>query len=99
MKPRDELMSDWRRNLAWMEEQVRESGKRIVPLTPEQQLEHEQMVRVLMEERARLRAEEQARSDEIAGWLGLVVAPRPTLRERLRKAGISTAFDMIWRSR
>lgn len=99
MKPLDELMADWRRTIAWMEDRVRESGKRVQPLTPEQQLEHEQMVRVLMEEREKLRAEKQALSDEIADWIGLVVAPRPTLRDRLQRAGISTAFDMIWRSR
>ena len=149
MKPLDELMADWRRTIAWMEEQVRESGKRIVPLTPEQQLEHEQMVRVLMEEREQLRASEAARPsavqalaragqeqvrhgiefnwiicDDVVGALERISdacrrssqasieyqPPRlydpwspagraAAMRARLQKAGISTTFDMIWRSR
>lgn len=97
MKPLDELMADWRRNLDWMEAQVRESSKRIVPLTPEQQLEHEQMVRVLLDERKRLRAAEARQSPTATE--ALMSAARDRLRERLERAGVETAFDMIWRSR
>ena len=96
MKPLDELMADWRRTIAWMEERVRESGKRIVPLTPEQQLEHEQMVRVLLDERKRLRGAEARQSPSVKA---LAKAGRDRIRERLERAGVETAFDMIWRSR
>lgn len=83
MKPISEILADTRWRLEQMEAQVRASGKRVVPMTPEQQREHEQITAELYAWTEKLRAESRQK----------------TVRERLERAGVRVAFDMIWRSR
>lgn len=82
MKTREEILAETRWRLEQMEAQVRASGKRVVPMTPEQQREHEQL------------------TAELYAWTEKLLEPRQkTVRERLERAGVRVAFDMIWRSR